>query len=513
MIAAASTLEGPPMSNSHRQKLSNVADPLGIGTLVARLRDAVLIAESATDRIVFANQAAERMFGLPAAGLLGHPLSDRVAVPDGDRAARLADGQAFEAVGRRASGEPFPAELTLTDLEAEQPPGAFVAAVIRDLTERKRVDTQAHAAQEARLLESETQLQAIIQQATDGIWIKDLEGRHVLINPAGAAIAGRPVEDVLGRKDEELYPREVIAQIRDRDRRVIATGVSETYEIAIQHPTKGPRTYFSVKFPYRLPDGRIQGIVVITRDITERKQLEQAVREQLEALKELDRLKTDFVNAVSHELRTPLTTIRGYVEFLEEGVGGALGPQPLEFVGEIDLATARLTRLVDDLLDFARIQAGSFEIRRERFDLREKLFEVAGSLRPQVNRAQLSLEVQVSEALCVAGDPERLGQVLTNLAANAIKFTPPGGRIVIRARRDGGDIVCEVEDTGEGIAPEDQPKLFQKFAQLKAGKAKGGTGLGLSISKVIVEAHGGQIGMRSAAGGGSVFWFRLPAGE
>jgi signal transduction histidine kinase len=245
-----------------------------------------------------------------------------------------------------------------------------------------------------------------------------------------------------------------------------------------------------------------------TRLITQ----EASARAETEALKQLDKLKSDFVNAVSHELRTPLTSIKGYTEFLEDEIGGPLSPQQGEFVAQIDQSTLRLQRLVDDLLDFARMEAGTFALQCLETDLADKIQEMLASMTPQAQAARITLEASVpSEPLTVRMDPQRIDQVLTNLINNAIKFTPEGGRIVVRSAAQGDQLRLEVEDTGIGIAPEDVPKLFKRFGQLEAGTRKvGGTGLGLSISKAIVEAHGGAIGVTSEPGKGSTFWFTLP---
>ncbi len=238
---------------------------------------------------------------------------------------------------------------------------------------------------------------------------------------------------------------------------------------------------------------------------------ERATRTELAAAQEVDRLKTEFVNAVSHELRTPLTSILGYAEFLEDGLGGDLTPQQAEYVQQIEVGAQRLTRLVDDLLDFARLEAGTFKLRVAPDDLGEKVREVVDSLRPQAQEAQLSLSVDLPpEALVVPMDAHRIGQVLLNLVNNAIKFTPPGGEVQVRVVREDGGLRGEVSDTGVGIAAADLPRLFLKFSQLDPGLHKGGTGLGLSIAKAIIEAHGGEIGVESEPGRGSTFWFTLP---
>lgn len=253
-------------------------------------------------------------------------------------------------------------------------------------------------------------------------------------------------------------------------------------------------------------------VLVLCEDINERKRLEQQLQAQCERLQEVDRLKTNFVNSVTHELRTPLTSIMGYAEFLEDGVGGELTPQQLEFVRQLQEGSKRLDRLLNDLLDFARLEAGTFRITKQIGDLGQKVREIAASLKPQAQEAKLSLEVTLPEQpLLVPMDAPRIEQVLYNLIGNAIKFSPPGGRILIRACQQEDHVLCEIEDFGIGIPANEIPRLFQRFTQLQGGLSKGvGAGLGLSISKAIVEAHGGQIGVRSQLGEGSTFWFTLP---
>ncbi|MBO9540654.1 MASE1 domain-containing protein [bacterium] len=233
---------------------------------------------------------------------------------------------------------------------------------------------------------------------------------------------------------------------------------------------------------------------------------------ELEQAKELDRLKNNFVNAVSHEIRTPLTSIMGYAEFLEDELGGPLTQDQREFVHQLSQGAKRLEYLVSDLLDFARIEAGTFHVRIVPSDFSIKLAEILESLRPQAEAARLTIKAEMPpNPLPIAMDAERIGQVLTNLLHNAIKFTPPEGDIRVKVQAQDEALVCEVSDTGIGIAAQDLPRLFQRFMQLENGVKRGvGTGLGLNISKTIVEAHGGTIGVRSEEGAGSTFWFSLP---
>ncbi len=241
---------------------------------------------------------------------------------------------------------------------------------------------------------------------------------------------------------------------------------------------------------------------------------EQKALAELAAARDLDRLKNQFVSAITHDLRIPLSVIVGYAELLEEGLGGALTPQQLEYLGQIERGAKRLERLVNDLLDFARMEAGTFKLQLEPTEFGATVQEMVDSFKPQADGARVALTAIVPHApLDVRIDPQRIEQVLGNLIGNALKFTPEGGAIEVRASFDGDELRCEVEDTGEGIEAADLPKLFLRFSQLAAGaQKKRGTGLGLSISKGIVEAHGGRIGVRSEPGKGSVFWFTLPRG-
>lgn len=237
------------------------------------------------------------------------------------------------------------------------------------------------------------------------------------------------------------------------------------------------------------------------------------LKQAYDQLMEVDQLKTNFLSLVSHELRTPLTTILGYAEFLEDCVDGELSTGQEESVRQIQQATARLQRLVDDLLDFARVEAGTFGLVCSHVDLAAKIAETLHSLRPMTQETDLQLQVRVpGEPVWVWADPGRLAQVLLNLVGNALKFTPPGGRIEVSLAASETAWRIEVTDTGIGIDPEHLPKLFQRFYQVDSSstRSKGGAGLGLSIARSIVEAHGGEIGVRSVPQQGSTFWFTLP---
>lgn len=232
--------------------------------------------------------------------------------------------------------------------------------------------------------------------------------------------------------------------------------------------------------------------------------------EELRSLRRLESLRDQFIGSVSHELRTPLTTIMGFAELLADGLAGPLGTEARDFVLEIKRAGQRITNLVDELLDDARLQAGTFQVHPEPVDPLAHMRAVACSLGPQLKARNLRLDLDLpGSCQSVMADPRRLDQVLLNLLSNAIRHSPPRGVIDVGlANRDDG-IRIEVRDHGPGISLEDRKLLFQRYRQIGPA-ASGGTGLGLAIARAIVEAHGGRIGVDSNPGRGATFWFWLP---
>jgi len=234
-------------------------------------------------------------------------------------------------------------------------------------------------------------------------------------------------------------------------------------------------------------------------------------------LDQANKLKDQFLANVSHELRTPLNSVIGFSDLLltEEVAGARLNDTQRDYLETISRNGRNLLQLINELLDLSKIAAGRMELRPEPFALDALLGEAADSVRAQVDARQHRLTIEPpSEPFTVTADRGRLRQVLLNLLSNAIKFTPDGGRITLSARLEDGArrVRVAVSDTGIGIAPQDQPKLFQEFVQLDASHARQyeGTGLGLALSRRLVELHGGAIGLESELGKGSTFWFTLP---
>jgi two-component system, OmpR family, phosphate regulon sensor histidine kinase PhoR len=240
-------------------------------------------------------------------------------------------------------------------------------------------------------------------------------------------------------------------------------------------------------------------VLLVLRDLTE--------------IESVSRMRQEFVANVSHELRTPLTTIRGYAETLLDGALDDVEHRR-EFVEAIRGGASRLEQMVHELLSLSELERTGGSLRRETVDLRAL---AEGQVRVAVaaaGRAGLTLEIEPGDPVLVEGDRARLEQVLANLIDNAIKYTERGG-ITVRLGADPGVVWCEVADTGPGIPPDDQPRVFERFYRVDKARSreKGGTGLGLSIVKHIVMLHGGEVGVRSTPGEGSTFRFEIPSGS
>jgi signal transduction histidine kinase len=229
--------------------------------------------------------------------------------------------------------------------------------------------------------------------------------------------------------------------------------------------------------------------------------LDEAVRESA--------AKSRFLAAMSHELRTPLSSILGFSQLLD--TGGPLTEKQRRFVRHIEVSGRHLLALINEVLDLSKVAAGELEVAISEVDVAEVVEITAEALRPLAEARSQVLEVAVPGRMAVQADSRRLRQALTNLLANAIKFTPDGGWIGVRAQRATSCVEVSVTDNGIGIAEADQARVFEEFTQLEAGRRAGGTGLGLAVTRQLVEAMGGRVLLTSGLGLGSTFTVRLPA--
>ena len=349
----------------------------------------------------------------------------------------------------------------------------------------------ATAVENARLyesvLEQRQELEAILQGIGDGVLVVDSRGNVTLFN--------RVAETIFGAKLRAGQPPR-LADLPNLFRETQTGGEVLSREFNIPTPTAGERVYQVVAAPVRSHLER--GVVAVLRDIT--------------AQKELERMKSNFLSAVSHELKTPLHSIKGFVEIILMGKTGPLTPTQKDFLTTVSDQTKILQRMIEDLLVFSRLEAGRIRLQVEEISLAAVAAGVVQKLEPLAREAQLRLENRLPDDFPdVEADYMRMEQVLTNLTENAIKFTPPGGLVLVDGQDLGDKVRIWVQDSGIGIPTAEQAKIFDRFYQVDASERRAyrGTGLGLTICQHIVLNHHGRIGVESEPGQGSTFYVEL----
>ncbi|MBE7462812.1 MAG: PAS domain-containing protein [Planctomycetes bacterium] len=344
------------------------------------------------------------------------------------------------------------------------------------------------------ILTDRNKLAAVLASMAEGVVAVDRDERVVHLNEAARKILRLGPADWVGHKIWEVTrTREVCESLSE------AMGRNAELERELRLVTP-PRDVF-VKLhasPLRDSDGKLAGAVVILEDVSD--------------LRRLEEVRRDFVANVSHELKTPLTAIRGLVETLIEEPEMERDTR-VRFLDKVHRQTMRLSQIVTDLLTLSRAEAQDGALEREVLDLREPIRDSARNLRITAEEKKIALSIEgCAEPLPLKGDYEAFRQAIDNLLDNAIKYTPAGGSVWVRAKRDGDDALVEVQDTGIGIDPMHQERIFERFYRVDKARSRelGGTGLGLSIVKHIAMALGGSVSVESFPGRGSHFRIRLP---
>lgn len=346
-----------------------------------------------------------------------------------------------------------------------------------------------------------TKSQAVLEGVADGVMVADAGGKVILFNAAAERILELPRDQALGRRIDEmlgLYGSRAQEWMETVARWARNPETHKAEEYLAARLEIGPRIV-SVHLSPVLMSDEFLGTVSVFRDVT--------------AEVEAERAKTEFVSTVSHELRTPMTSIKGYADLLLMGAAGRLTEQQQDFLAIIKSNTDRLTMLVNDLLDLSRIESGRLAIAPVEMRLGMVINQVARAMAARAAEKRLALQVDVPPDLpSVIADPDRVIQILTNLVANAYQYTLPGGEIIVAAQAQGDEVHVSVRDTGIGIAPEDQERIFDRFfrADDPVVQQVPGTGLGLAIVRSLVEMQGGRIWVESQVGVGSTFTFTLP---
>ena len=333
-----------------------------------------------------------------------------------------------------------------------------------------------------------------------------------------AVAPGWAAGELAGKTDFDVFTEEHAAAAFADEQEIIRTGEPIVGQVERETFAGRADTWVSTtKVPLRDDRGEIIGTFGISRDITAQIRAESALAWQAgdlgaqnERLRELDRLKDEFVALVSHELRTPLTSIIGYIQLLRDERARGLDTE--HFAEVIERNAERLLRLVGDLLFLSKLQSGQLALELRETDLARLAAQAVEDARPEAERKHVGLVLSGAPVPHAPVDPIRIAQLLGNLIANAVKFTPGGGRVQVRLAAEDGEAVISVADTGIGIPAADQEQIFERFYRTEAATRRviPGSGLGLTISRAIVDAHRGTITVRSDGKHGSTFTVRLP---
>ncbi|MDN4174329.1 PAS domain S-box protein [Nocardioides sp. SOB77] len=462
--------------------------------------DAIVVTD-AGGVVVAANSRCQAVFGIDADALVGRPVE--TLVPEAARAAHPQRRDRFsrthgqrpmgllQLAAVRADGSEFPAEISLARIDVHGE--TYVCATVRDVTERRR---------------QERQFRELIEAAPDPTVIADGSGVIVMSNRQVERVFGYEPGELLGSPVERLVPE------RFRERHVgqrsgyvgapVVRGMGQGREL---YAVRKDGTEFPVEVslsPIETDDGLL--VAAAVRDVTERRRIQETA----------DRIREEFLATVSHELRTPLTSIVGYTELLGDLGEEEMGPQARRMLQVIDRNARRELRLVNDLLTLARLQEEGMEVTLAPVDLEEVVRAAVEDARLAARGRGVDVVVEpaAGEDLNVLGDAERLGQVVGNLLGNAVKFTPPGGRVVLALDAGpGGEVELRVTDTGPGMGPEEVAQAFDRLYRAPSAirDQVPGAGLGLPIARAVVEAHGGSIQVGSEPGTGTTVTVRLPA--
>ncbi len=395
-------------------------------------------------------------------------------------------------------------------------PTVFIGTAL-DISDRKLA--------EAALQVTEQRLVTMVNNTSAGIFIKDLEGRYLLMNHECERLFNVTNAEVCGKTDYDLFPPALADELRANDRQVLEVGYAFTLEESIPFED-GIHTYIAVKFPLVDAMGVPYATAGISTDITKQKRLEQALRDALEQVNQLlaqeqaaraeaeqaNRLKDEFLAVLSHELRSPLNPILGWTKLLRSRRLDET--RTTQALATIERNAKLQAQLIEDLLDISRIMRGKLTLNPTPVDLSFVILASLETVRLAAEAKKIQIEVNLAPNVGqVYGDAGRLQQVVWNLLSNAVKFTPTGGQVEVRLTFVGNQAQLQVSDRGKGIHPDFLPYVFEHFRQEDGATTRkfGGLGLGLAIARQIVELHGGRIWAESPGEGqGATFTVELP---
>lgn len=463
-------------------------------------------------RYLHINAQFEKLFDVKNENIIGM-LPDQIHYPDLSESVRAHDLEVINSgkvVIRETEAETALGfrHLQTIKFPISGPDGrmASIGAVVTDVTPMREMTEL--------LKKTNRQINAILENAPVGIFLKDKEGNFTLTNPTICKFIGATKNEILGRKIEDLYNGEQLQKFKSTDRQVYSTKMPISYESR----TIAPERVLDVKI-YKFPIfdelGEIVGIGGIEVDITDHKHIQRELLIAKEQADQANRSKSDFLANMSHEIRTPLNAILGFSEILSTEVFGPIGSERYKiYARDIFQSGSHLLDLISDILDLSKIEAGRLDLAEDVLDLKEA---VDGSLNVVSNFASekaVKLAVSTTIKAVVSADRRAVHQVLINLLSNAVKFTPSNGEVVVSVKdKADGTLTIMVHDTGIGIPDKDLESVFEVFTQLKSANTSdhSGSGIGLAIVKQLCDAMGWSIDLRSELGKGTLVSLTLPA--
>jgi PAS domain S-box-containing protein len=485
--------------------------------LVESVRDYAIFALDTEGRVMSWNIGAERNKGYKAEEIIGHSHAD-FYLPE-DRAegkprklleAALQHGRVEDEGWRvRKDGSRFWADVIITALFDDEGRHVGFAKVTRDLTERRAAEQSLRA--------SEERFRLLVQNVRDyGIFMLDPTGHVASWNEGAQRIKGYTADEIIGKHFSTFYPQDDIDSDKPGMELRVASRVGRFEDEGWRLRKDGSLFWANVVITaLRNDDGELIGFAKVTRDLTERRASEQRAIADARRIAEVEasnRTKNEFLATMSHELRTPLNAIGGYTELIEMGVGGPVSDRQRDYLDRIRIAQQHLLSLINDLLNYNKIESGKLTYEIAPVQLKLVVHRVLTLLEPQAAARDLALKGTCADAVVAMADRSKVEQIVVNLVSNAVKFTPPGGTIAIDCKTHGDHAFVAVTDTGPGIPADQHEAIFEPFVQLgrSLSQIQEGTGLGLSISRDLARAMSGDVTVFSSLGVGSTFTLVLP---
>jgi len=480
-------------------------------------QDAILMMDP-EGRIFYWNLAAERIFGYMKSEAIGKNLHTLLAPVQYHQAHNAAFplfpqtgqgpaiGKTLELEAIRKDGKEIAVQLSLSSTNMN---GCWYAVgIIRDMTERNRIEEE--KSRQARLIT------LLLDSIPDIIFYKDTEGVYLGCNPSFDAFVGKHKNEIIGKTDYDLFDREIANFFRYHDVEMLKQRLPRHNEEWITYPDGKKTLIDTLKTPYWADDGSVLGILGISRDITDRKKAEEEIKHKNDELRQINAEKDRFFSIIAHDLRSPFNGFLGLTQLMAEELENLTSEEIKDFTLSMRNSAADMFRLLENLLEWARMQQGLITFNREIAQLAPIVDESIAIILEPAKIKGIEIILDISADITVFADRNILQTVIRNIVSNAVKFTPKGGRIRVSAKvTDYNNVEISIKDTGIGMSNKMIDDLFRLDVQTnrKGTEGEPSSGLGLLLCKDFIEKHGGRIWVESEEGKGSTFYFSLPAGR